>query len=648
MARQHKTAESGHGTPGQTGEAVAATRHDRIRELAGIVHAAQRYAWVLRLKRLFRGLNRFFVHHLSPDGLRWHLEALRSGRPVAEVIDSHSLLHPVSRVLLIHRASGILLAQVQQDITGLRDGDMISGMLTAIRDFVHDSLDVDRSEQLHSLRVGNLTVLIESGPDVVLAGILAGEAPSSLRDVFQDCLRRIQAAYGPDLQAFDGRTERVAGAARLMQPCLRETYVPGDERVSILTVVTVALPLILLTVWIGLLGYRTIRWQRYVEMLRSMPGIVVTEYGRRGGTYFVEGLRDPVAPDPEALLLSAGFVPREVNSRWSLFQSLDADTILTQATRVLRPPRSVVLGFRDGLLTLEGEAPEAWVTRARDNVPLLPGVMRWNLDALESVTSPDDRRWARFVERVEAEPGLLIVETQARDGHFRVRGLRDPLAREPTELMREAGLDLRDVRSQWEPYVSLDPALALLRAERILQLPPGVTLTVADDGRLVASGEADHRWLTRARLLGATLEGFRGLALAGVRDREREAVETAAAAIRMHRIYFLDDGRTLWPGQDAHIQALQHDLHALGQAADRAGIRAEVVLTGRPKPSARTAVDADTGLALARRLREVLLRHDHIGLPIIAEGGPALDAEPAIETSRHEHLVTVAARLLDD
>jgi len=647
MAREHTAADDSRDAPVQVAPNGSATRRDRVRELAGIVHAAQRYAWVLCLKRAFFGLNRFFVHHVSSDGLRWHLEALRTGRPVAEVIGRHSLLQPVRRVLLIHRASGILLAQVQADATGQRDGDMISGMLTAIRDFVHDSLDVDRSEQLHSLRVGNLSVLIESGPDVVVAGILAGEAPASLRDTFRDCLRRIQTAYGPELQAFDGQTDRFAEAAPLMQPCLRETYAPGDERVSILTIVTVALPLILLVVWGGVVGYRHVRWRQYVEMLGSMPGIVVTEHGRRGGTYVVEGLRDPMAPDPEALLLSAGFVPREVRSRWSHFLSLDADTVLTQATRVLRPPRAVTLRFRDGLLVVEGEAAEAWVNRAREYVPLLPGVMRWDMDGLQTATTPDDRRWARFVERLESEPGLLIIETASGDGQFRVRGLRDPLARDPLELMREAGLDLRDVRAVWEPYVSLDPTLARRRAERILQAPPTVTLDVVD-GTLIAAGEADHRWLARARLLGPTLEGFRGLDLAAVRDLDREAVEAAAEAIRAHRIYFLDDGRTLWPGQDAQLQALQHDLHALERAVARAGHRAEIVLTGRPKPLARTVVALESGLVLARRLREILLRADPPGLPIVAEGGTPLDEAPAIETPRREHLVTVDIRLLTD
>lgn len=45
---------------------------------------------------------------------------------------------------------------------------MVSGMLTAIRDFVADSFSVEEGEGLESILVGELNVWIEHGPEAIL------------------------------------------------------------------------------------------------------------------------------------------------------------------------------------------------------------------------------------------------------------------------------------------------------------------------------------------------------------------------------------------------------------------------------------------------------------------------------------------------
>ena len=43
-------------------------------------------------------------------------------------------------------------------------------------------------------------------------------------------------------------------------------------------------------------------WNDYISRLGAEPGIVITENGRRDGTFFVSGLRDPLSADPATLL----------------------------------------------------------------------------------------------------------------------------------------------------------------------------------------------------------------------------------------------------------------------------------------------------------------------------------------------------------
>ena len=51
---------------------------------------------------------------------------------------------------------------------------MVSGMLTAIQDFVQYSFDPQSEQALNTIHVGDLTVIIEQGPLAVLAGVVRG------------------------------------------------------------------------------------------------------------------------------------------------------------------------------------------------------------------------------------------------------------------------------------------------------------------------------------------------------------------------------------------------------------------------------------------------------------------------------------------
>ena len=58
---------------------------------------------------------------------------------------------------------------------------MVSGMLTAIRDFVQDSFGGKESEGLDAFQVGQFTIWVEQGPLAVLAGVIRGNPPRELR-----------------------------------------------------------------------------------------------------------------------------------------------------------------------------------------------------------------------------------------------------------------------------------------------------------------------------------------------------------------------------------------------------------------------------------------------------------------------------------
>ena len=84
------------------------------------------------LRALLQSFNRTLEHSLSMRSLKWRLEALRTGKPLAEIILLHTLLYRVEQVFLIHASNGLLLQHVAAKSVEAQDGDMISAMMTAI------------------------------------------------------------------------------------------------------------------------------------------------------------------------------------------------------------------------------------------------------------------------------------------------------------------------------------------------------------------------------------------------------------------------------------------------------------------------------------------------------------------------------------
>jgi outer membrane protein OmpA-like peptidoglycan-associated protein len=66
-----------------------------------------------------------------------------------------------------------------------------------------------------------------------------------------------------------------------------------------------------------------LRWSHYVERLHMEPGIILASEQSHWNSFNVVGLRDPLAADPEQLLLRYKLDPDKVTSRWEPYSSLD-------------------------------------------------------------------------------------------------------------------------------------------------------------------------------------------------------------------------------------------------------------------------------------------------------------------------------------
>jgi len=343
-------------------------------------------------------LNQAFKHSFSWRGLKWRLEAFRTGSSFADVVLNHTVEFRVDHVFLIHKKTGLLLEHVAAPEAEGQDPQLVSGMLTAIQDFVRDSFSGDTRKKegngggIDSLRLGDLLLWCEEGPFAFLAAVLRGNPPDTLRVALRETLTKIHEDLRIPLEQFEGDTASLTNLNTSLEGCLQQREQPEEKRLSPWLW---SLPLALLMIvglWAAWSALEARRIDGYVQQLRNEPGIAVTGVERRGWvwhTWNISGLRDPLAADPALLLAQTRLNPASVVARWESYQALSPAMVLKRFTATLDPPRGVSFALDGDVIRAHGSAPEHWVERARALIKALPaGSAQVDLSALTDVQEP--------------------------------------------------------------------------------------------------------------------------------------------------------------------------------------------------------------------------------------------------------------------
>src|SRR6202142_2636914 len=139
-------------------ESVRRDPHVLADALFPVMGPAIRKSITETLRAMLESFNAALEHSLSAQGIKWRIEAFRTGKSFGEIVLMHSLLYRVEQVFLIHRKTGLVLGHVVAQSVSTQDPSMVAGMLSAIQQFVADSFDARSDETLDSLNVGGLEV----------------------------------------------------------------------------------------------------------------------------------------------------------------------------------------------------------------------------------------------------------------------------------------------------------------------------------------------------------------------------------------------------------------------------------------------------------------------------------------------------------
>jgi len=109
--------------------------------------------------------------------------------------------------------SGILLAHLSNAMKAERDRDLLTGMLTAVQDFIRDSFVTSEEGELRRMDFGDQTILIRRGTHSYLAAVVRGRAPLALQRKMEETLRKLEKAFPESmvLQRVDGKVLDGAG-----------------------------------------------------------------------------------------------------------------------------------------------------------------------------------------------------------------------------------------------------------------------------------------------------------------------------------------------------------------------------------------------------------------------------------------------------
>lgn len=453
------------------GQAVRQNSAPIVNALFPVIGPLIRKSITEALRNLMGDINSALEHSFTPRGLRWRLEAWRSGVPFAQVVLKHTLRYRIDHVFLIERDSGLVLQRASAPGVADLDADAIAGMLTAIGQFVRDSVGSSRGA-LEEARVGDYLLWLTDGPRASIAAFIQGVPPDALRDLLVQRLEEIHAASGESGLMTAAAIPHVAidaeAFARAVAPAPGEAE-PASRWPALLL-------LLAALVGAGVYAARAERWQGRVDALRVAlehhPGFVLSSIDEGSGRSLrVRGLLDADAEPIAPLLASAGFDDAQARVEVEGYVSGDAPIVLRRARRLLDAPPTVDVRMRDGVLVLSGTATQAWIDAAAPRAAWVPGIKaaafevvpavdavaeaRAALDAIARAVQDIDVRFVRDVETAadaEARVGEIaaaLTRAQALAGvaghalHIEVSGYNDAPGGEAINA------SLRDARARW-------------------------------------------------------------------------------------------------------------------------------------------------------------------------------------------------------
>jgi hypothetical protein len=181
------------------------SRKDMIEALYPVIGETVQRAVSEFTREFQRNIDARLKAAFGPQGMVRTAMARMRGVSPAELALRDSLPFSIKEIFLIQHGSGLLIAHSHPGSAEVADSDLISAMLTAIRDFVHDSFGHGNDDkELDEIQYGDERIIIQSGRAAYLAVVITGTEPEGFRARLHTFVSELHVRYEKALVQYNG------------------------------------------------------------------------------------------------------------------------------------------------------------------------------------------------------------------------------------------------------------------------------------------------------------------------------------------------------------------------------------------------------------------------------------------------------------
>jgi hypothetical protein len=200
-------------------------------------------------------------------------------------------------VFLIHNKTAQPLFHLSAPDAIETDKLAFAGMLGAITDFIKDAFLREEPIGLRSISVGDFTIWFEEGPLATIAVVIRGEPQPAIRYRLRAISAQLHQHYSSELEnAMADEVSLLNYDTSLRGALVQKTREEHKQKRRLGRIATVTMASILAIIGLAdLNGVRVAhaqdgRFERFISDLKNRDGMLITDYGKRGGRYFLSGV----------------------------------------------------------------------------------------------------------------------------------------------------------------------------------------------------------------------------------------------------------------------------------------------------------------------------------------------------------------------
>ncbi|MEP6517576.1 OmpA family protein [Microcoleus vaginatus] len=370
---------------------------------------------------------------ISVEGFKRKIRSKVKGVSEAELILQESVPFTVQAAFLIHKASGLIISEVQNSESYQLESEMVAGMLTAIRSFVNECfVQPGESSELNQIEYGDSKILLEVAGYCYIAVVIKGEPPNLFIQKIRQTVSNLILNYAQVIHEFNGDPGTIPES---LHPWIKTLFDPLQTEKSTkpplaLVAISLAALSLILVPW-GIYQYRSSVERRLeanaIAALASTPELAVyrLDVAVDGKTLKLAGKLPNQQLRAQAEKIAASTAPKLQLDNRIIAVDVPPDPVLTAAevqriTAVLNQKEGVSISTRygDRKVTVEGTVREgADGQKIAQSLKQIPGV--------QSVISTVKLEPLKITTRIYFQQGTATLDSTHGEIIARVKNFMD-------------------------------------------------------------------------------------------------------------------------------------------------------------------------------------------------------------------------------